>query len=263
MDKNIYQNKNIIELKNIYFSYKENEPFFENISIGFEKGDFISILGPNGSGKTTLLNLINATLYPDKGDIFINGVNIRNLKRKNIARIISFLPQFLPDQIPFTVFEIILMGRYPHKKIFQSYDSIDLEIVNKYLKFLDLYNLKDEYFSNLSGGEKRRVMLVQSLVQETEIIMLDEPDSFLDINHKVEVYSFLEKLNKELGKTIIVISHDFNLAFKYSKKMMILNRGKVVLYGKTKSSVNKEIIDRVFNTDIKILKIDGNPVIIY
>lgn len=253
----------IIEIKNLDFSYKGFIPLFAGFSVNFKKGDFVSILGPNGSGKTSLMYLINGTLLPDNGKILINGKNIKKIKRINLAKIISFLPQFLPDTIPFTVFEIVLMGRFPHKKVFESYTEKDIEIVNKYIEFLDLVELKDKYFSNLSGGEKRRVMLAQSLVQETEVIFLDEPDSFLDINHKIEVYSFLEKLNKELGKTIIVISHDLNLALKYSKKILILNKGKLVLYGPTVSSIKKEIIDSIFNTDIKILNIDGNPVIVY
>ena len=220
--------KKIIEVKNLTFAYENEQNLFDNLSVKFYKNDFVSIIGPNGSGKSTLLNLIAGVLLPKKGEIVIINKNINMLKRKDIAKKISFLPQILPESIPFTVFDIVLMGRYPHKNIFEQYTEEDIERVNYYLKFLDLIELKAQLFQNLSGGEKRRVMLAQALTQETDIIFLDEPDAFLDINHKMELYSFLEKLNNELGKTVIVISHDLNLALKYSKRIMVLKKGKIV-----------------------------------
>lgn len=252
-----------IYLKNISFSYpKEEKKLFENFNLSIKEKDFLSIIGPNGSGKTTIFKLIIKEYMPDEGLIYLKSKELKNWKRKEVAKFVSYLPQKIPLDINFNVIDYVVMGRYPYKEIFEDYNSKDYEIALDYLEKLDIKGIKDKNFSNLSGGEQRRVMLAQALVSESNVLLLDEPDSFLDIAHKKEFYEILEFLNKEEGKTIVVISHDLQLAFSYSKRICGIKDGKLWFIDEIEN-IDDNLISELFNTKIKTYRFDGKTGLLY
>jgi len=256
--------KEIIKINNLSFKYPNSENLvLNNISINIYENDFICLLGKNGSGKTTLAKLISGNLIQSENNILVYNKLIKEYSKKDLSKIISYLPQNLPENIPFSVIKIILMGRYPYKNIFENYNLDDISISKKYLKLLDLEILENKNFDDLSGGEKRRVLLAQTLVSESNIIILDEPEAFIDIPHKISLYESLKYFNEKLNKTIIVISHDLNLALKYSKRLIFLSNNKVYFDISEKDKIDKNIIKTIFDIDVNILKINNNPYIIY
>jgi len=243
-----------LSIKQITFSYPgDDRTLFKNFNLNIDEKDFLSIIGPNGSGKTTIFKLIIKEFSPCEGSIYLKAKELKNWKRKEIAKLVSYLPQKIPIDINFNVIDYVVMGRYPYKEIFEDYSSNDFDIALSYLDKLDIKNIKDKSFSNLSGGEQRRVMLAQALVSESSILLLDEPDSFLDISHKKEFYEILSYLNKEEGKTIAVISHDLQLAFSYSKKICGIKEGNLCFL-EQREKLSDEKISQLFNTEIKTYK---------
>ncbi|MCX8058661.1 MAG: ABC transporter ATP-binding protein [Spirochaetes bacterium] len=257
-------NNFLIEINNLSFKYQNSEHFIlKEINLKIEQNNFISILGKNGSGKTTLAKLIAGNLENYIGDILINGKNLRNIQRKELSKIVSYLPQIIPENIPFSVFNLILMGRYPYRNLFENYNNEDINIAKKYLKLLDLENYKNNLFDQLSGGEKRRVLLAQTLSSESQILILDEPEAFIDIPHKISLYNYLKILNEKYNKTIILISHDLNLAFKYSKRIIFIAENRIFYDIENPEKLDKNIIRNIFNIEVQILKIDNRPYLIY
>ncbi len=250
-------------IDNITFFYSiESGILLDHLSLRIENNDFISIVGPNGSGKTTVLKLIIKEFNPVSGNIYLKNKDLKNWKRKEIAKEISYLPQKIPSDINFNVLDYVVMGRYPYKEIFEDYNSKDYEIALNYIEKLEISNIKDKNFSNLSGGEQRIVMLAQALTSESEILLLDEPDSYLDIGHKKEFYEILKFLNQHEFKTIVAISHDLQLAFSYSKKICGIKNGKISFIENTFEITDKQITD-LFSSKINIYRKDGKTAIIY
>lgn len=256
-------NKEILYLENINFSYiKDEKELFKNFSLKIEERDFISIIGPNGSGKTTIFKLIIKELSPLSGQIFLKSKEIKHWKRKEIAKIISYLPQKIPVNLNYNVLDYVVMGRYPYKEIFEDYNHQDYDIAESYLKMLDIGDIKDRSFSNLSGGEQRRVMLAQALTSQSQILLLDEPDSFLDIGHKKEFYEILSFLNKDERKTIITISHDLQLAFSYSKKICGIKNGKISFI-ENQNNISEKLLSDLYGTDLFIYKDKDRIAVVY
>lgn len=255
--------KPLLLIDNIFFSYsKEDKTLFSNFFLRIEENDFISIVGPNGSGKTTILKLLIKEFLPDNGFIYLKSKDLKHWKRKDLAKEMSYLPQKIPSEINFNVLDYVVMGRYPHKELLEDYNAEDYNIALNYLKKLDIINIKNKNFSFLSGGEQRIVMLAQALTTESSMLLLDEPDSFLDIAHKKEFYDILKYLNKEENKTIIAISHDLQIAFSYSKKICGIKNGKIIFVEETRN-ISESMISKLFETKINIYKDKDKMAIVY
>lgn len=242
-----------LEVKNLKFGY-ERELILKDISFNVEKGKFISIIGPNGSGKSTLLKNLNRIFTPREGKVAVESVDINRIKTKELAKKIALVPQNTIIDYEFTVEEIVLMGRYPHKRRFQREDDDDYKIVKEALEMTNTLHLKDRIITEISGGERQRVIIAKALAQNPSIILLDEPTSHLDINHQMEILSLLRKLNKEKGTTIVVVIHDINLASRYSDEVIMLNEGKIIGIGSPEKVITKENIEFAYNIKVAIEK---------
>ncbi|MBC8433041.1 MAG: ABC transporter ATP-binding protein [Desulfobacterales bacterium] len=219
-----------IDINHISCSYG-NLPILKNLSFSVQKGDFFIVIGPNGSGKTTLMKVISGILKPQKGNLEILGRPLRGYTRKALAKTVAFVPQMVSADFPFTVIEVILMGRSPHLGILGLEQEIDLEIAKQAIAFTGVEHLANRKMDQLSGGELQRVFLARAICQEPQIMLLDEPTASLDLAHQGKIMDLMEKLKKEKGVTIVMVSHDVNLAAMYADRLLLLKDGKIVSCG--------------------------------
>jgi iron complex transport system ATP-binding protein len=250
------ENKNILSVRNLSFSYNHRK-VLDDISFNVEEGETISILGPNGAGKSTLVNLISGVLDGYEGMIEVGGKDIRKLSSDDIARIVGVVPQYAYPAFDFTVHEIVSMGRYAYTSRFKAEGKEDLDVVSKAMDKTKILPLSKRRFSELSGGEKQRVIVAQVLAQNSPVLLLDEPTSHLDINFQIEFMNLFLGLNKNENKTIIGIFHDINLAIQNSEKIMLLKDGRIFNYGSVEEVITRSNIKSVFGSDVFVGR---NPV---
>jgi len=241
----------ILQADQISFSYN-GLPVLSDVLFDVEKGDFLGLIGPNGSGKTTLLKLIDGLLQPDRGSIRLNGTSIRKMKRADLAKIIAVVPQALPSIFPFTVREVVLMGRTPHLGRWRFEGGRDMAIVEGAMRKTDILDLADRRMNRLSGGEFHRVLIARALAQEPHILLLDEPTAYLDIRHQVDFFDLLHSLNSEQGLTVIAVTHDINLASLYCNRIALLKEGQIEAIGHPDDVVTEEKIQAVYDTPVMI-----------
>ncbi|MFC1725910.1 ABC transporter ATP-binding protein [candidate division KSB1 bacterium] len=250
-------NNKIIECKNIDFLYQDR-PVINSLDLEIERGNYTAIIGPNGSGKTTLLKLLCGILKPDKGEIFIKGEKINSYHRKELAKILTYVPQETSINFPYTVGEIVLMGRTPYISPFETESKEDIQKVEEAMNSAEIWNLKDRYYDQLSSGEKQRVVLASALAQEPEILLLDEPTSNMDPKYRKIFLSILRKLS---DKTIIFVSHNLNLTFNSFENIIIVNKGKIEYSGEKSGLLTNGILSRVFETEFLIEQKNGKILI--
>lgn len=241
----------LINVNNI--SYKiNNKEILSNISLNIKKGDFISIIGPNGAGKTTFIKLITNLLPSSTGDVFIDGLNVKSYKKKELAKLISYIPQATNIDYDFTVEEIVLMGRLPYLTIFDDYSAEDYQCIYSAMQSLDVLHLKHRNISTLSGGELQRVFLARAIAQSAKILVLDEAMSELDIGHQISIINCLKKLQKEKQLTIISVMHDINIAFQFFDSSIVLQNGKLIALGNNFEIITEKLLKDVFNINTTI-----------
>lgn len=242
-----------LQVQNLKFGYKK-DLVLKDISFNIQKGKFVSIIGPNGSGKSTILKLLNHLYSPKKGEILVEGKNIDSFKKRELARKIALVPQDTILDFDFTVEDVVLMGRHPYKKRFQKEDDKDNWIVEEALEMTNTLHLKDKLITEISGGERQRVIIARALAQNPSIILLDEPTSHLDINHQIEILNLLKQLNEEKGTTIVVVIHDVNLASRYSDQIIMVNHGEIIEMGNPEDVITRKNIEEAYNLEVVIEK---------
>ncbi|GAA0501326.1 ABC transporter ATP-binding protein [Salinibacillus aidingensis] len=232
----------------------------KNVSFQVNKGTCMAIIGPNGSGKSTLLKMISGLLPPTAGEVKFENKNILHQKQKSIARKMAVLSQDGLPASPISVFDTVLMGRYPHLKWYQREREHDIQLVNDVLELTGLSHLKDQLLDTLSGGEKQRVAIAKAMVQEPEILLLDEPTTFLDIGHQVNVLELVKRWQHQTGLTVVMVLHDLNLAAQYSDELILLNHGVIEKVGTSEEVIQKDILQKVYETVPEIVRHPKNQV---
>jgi iron complex transport system ATP-binding protein len=234
-----------------------NNQVIDNLSFSIDSG-ILAILGLNGIGKTTLLRSIAGLLKIKKGTIQINNTNISNLTRNEIAKLISFVPQEYSSIFDYTVEEMILFGRTPYIKTFDLPGSNDYKIVNTIMREMNIESLKYRMFNELSGGEKRLVLISMTLAQNSEIVLFDEPTSFLDIKNSILIINKIKELVTEFKKTIIISMHDINESILFADKVLMLCSSYNYKFGKVNEMINKENLFELYKTNFDInMRADG------
>lgn len=236
-----------ISVKHISLSYDVNE-ILKDIFMEIDSNEFIGIIGPNGSGKSTLLKCIYRVLKPNKGCIMLDGKPLHKMSYKNSAKNIAVVAQHNYYNFDFSVKEVVLMGRTPHKKLMEKDNSKDYEIVNNALCMVGMQKFADRSFSTLSGGEQQRVILARALTQQTPCLILDEPTNHLDIKHQLQ----LLKIVKNLNITVISAIHDLNIAAMFCDKIYVLNEGKIVKSGIPKEVLTTDLIREIYQVESEI-----------
>lgn len=240
--------KNAIKTKDLKVGY-DKKVIIEDLNLTIEKGKVTSIIGSNGCGKSTLLKSIGRILKKEKGDILIFDNNMDNMKSKEIAEKLAILSQnpTAPQQLK--VEELVSYGRYPHRININKLSQKDKEKIMWSLKVTNTFEFKDRELSDLSGGQRQRVWLAMALAQETDILLLDEPTTFLDMCHQLEVLNIIRNLNLRHGCTIIMVLHDINHAAKYSDFIVAMKEGRILYKDKPSSIMNKKVLKDIYNID--------------
>lgn len=238
-----------LQIKNLKFAYNDKE-ILKNINLRFNTGYFYSVIGPNGSGKSTLLKNIAKIVSPEENSIMIDNKDITKMNKKELSKIISVIPQEINIDYDFTVYDIVLMGRNPYKNFFQDFNTNDREIARKYMKETNTWELRDKLITELSGGEKQRVIAARALAQEADIILLDEPTSHLDLQYQIEFLKIFRNLKKD--KIIIAVLHDLNLSSLFSDQIILINSGKIIDKGIPSEVISTKNIKDVYNLSVEI-----------
>lgn len=252
VNENIQKNKCIIEFDDVSVGYNKKNCIVKNFSTQILMGDFVSIIGPNGSGKSTILKALFNLVTINSGSIKLNNKNIKSYKKKELAKNISFVPQITNFPSDVTVYEFVMMGRYPYGNAINSDKINDKKIVLESIEKVGLSGFEHHYINNLSGGQQQRALIALSLAQDTEIIVLDEPTNHLDIKMQLEVMKILEQLNKQSLKTIIMVVHDINHGLKFSNKVIVMKNGFKVSEGKICETINNNLIKQVFDVNSEL-----------
>lgn len=251
----------MLDIKNLHYSFGDRE-ILSGIDLHVGKGGFYALMGANGSGKTTMLRCMGHLLNIPDNTVFIGNTDINTLSSRQVARQIAYVAQQSTSDVDFSAFEIVLMGRNPYQSRLQNESHKDWEIVEECMKQTNTWHLRFSSLSQMSGGERQRVMIARALAQQTPILLLDEPLSNLDIAHQFEILNILARINKEHDKTIILIIHDLNLALKHCPQLLLLNNGKIIFNGKTSDGLRRDNIRTVFGVDSSLETIGGEPFIL-
>jgi len=254
----------MIKFENVTLAYR-NQEVIKNLSLDFEAGEFCALIGPNGAGKSTLLKSVVKFLEPTTGKIFLDEKPLTLWKHKKLAQRIALIPQDFQLQFDYKVQDLVLTGRFPYLGYWQNYSQKDRQIVEKILRELDLFSMRNKMFSQLSGGEKQRVSIARALVQETEIILMDEAFANLDINHQLEIMKILSQINREQKKLVILVSHNLNLASDYCERIIMLKEGKLIADGSPHEIINMKTIKKLFDAEFDIIEnpISHRPNLVY
>jgi iron complex transport system ATP-binding protein len=241
----------LLNVDNVSFKYGEQ---WVLRGIGFEvaKGDFLGIIGPNGSGKTTLLRVIDGILTPQEGAVLLEGTEIGKLRREALARSVAVVPQYSALAFPFSVEEVVLMGRAPHLGRWRFEGDEDYRIARKAMEMTDTLGLGARDMESLSGGERQRVLIARALAQEPRLMLLDEPTAFLDIRHQVDFFDRIRSLNRDRGLTIIAVTHDINLAAHYCDRIILLKDGRIEATGPVEAVITEEHIRKAYETKVMV-----------
>jgi iron complex transport system ATP-binding protein len=227
-----------------------------DVSVEVGAGEVLGILGPNGSGKSTLLNLMDGIFAPQTGDVLVQGIPIRSLGRNEVARRIAMVSQEHHFRFPFSVLQVVLMGRFAHLKGLQFEGREDLDVVRGALQATHSLELADRPIHELSGGERQRVLIARALAQEPKLILLDEPTSFLDLKYKREIFRLIGRLSGEKRLGVVVVSHDIDLVAQYCSRVVMLKEGAVYSMGEPGQVITSRNIESVFECPVHV---DENP----
>ncbi|WP_346884605.1 ABC transporter ATP-binding protein [Clostridium sp. UBA4395] len=240
-----------ISVRNLSVAYEDNL-IIDDMNLSIPKGKISIIIGANGCGKSTLLKTIARVIKPKNGDIFINEKDIKIQKEKYIATQVAFLPQGPVCPSGITVKELVAFGRFPHQKLIGGLKAHDKEIIDWAIEETGLTDFADREIENLSGGQRQRAWIAMTLAQETDIIMLDEPTTYLDMSYQLEVLQVLEKLNKEKNITIIMVLHELNNACRFASNIIGLKKGKVICQGTPMEAITKGNLKEIYGIHGKL-----------
>jgi iron complex transport system ATP-binding protein len=245
----------MLELEHVDFNYGTSR-VLENVTCVISVAEFVAIIGPNGAGKSTVLKVIDGLLQP-QGRVLLDKKLLSSYSRKHLARQIAYLPQDTEFTFAYTVDEVVRMGRFPHLKGIGYYSPYDEQIIERVLTLMEVEDFRDRSFNELSGGEKQRVLIASALAQEPKILLLDEPTTALDLHHQIAIYQILKEQQQSKNLTIIIVTHDINLAAQYCNRMILLHQGKILSDGKPDDVLDFKLLQNTFGVKVYI---DINPI---
>lgn len=255
------QEKPAMEVKELSFAYGDNK-VLKNTSLVIKRGKVTTIMGANGCGKSTLFSLMTKNLVPRKGKVLLNGKNIQNLHLTDFAKRVSIVHQYNSSSDDITVERLVSYGRTPHMKMLGGRSKEDERLVRWAMEVTNLIKYRDREVSKLSGGQRQRVWIAMALAQNTEILFLDEPTTYLDIRYQIEILQLIRKLNREYGITIVMVLHDINQAICFSDQVIGLKDGKVVVEGMPDQVITTESLRQLYGIDLGVATVEGRKFVL-
>ena len=239
-------------------------PVLREVTATIAPHSITTIIGPNGCGKSTLLKCLARVLPVQAGTITVAGHDVQTIKRRELARLLSFLPQAPDCPAGLRVADLVARGRHPHQSFFHQWSPRDDTVVHRALAQAGISHLADRFTDALSGGQRQRVWLAMILAQDTDTIVLDEPTTYLDLSAAIDVLRLITQLKQELGRTIIMVAHDLNLAARYSDELIVMNQGRIIAHGTPHDVITPELLRDAFTLEAQILPdpITGGPLIV-
>lgn len=253
---------NVFDIKDLTFSYGTNE-VIKGLDLSIKQGKVTTLIGANGCGKSTLFNLITKNLRPQRGEIRLEGKDISQVKLKDFARQVAIVHQYNTAPADISVEKLVAFGRTPYHGFGSlSNSEEDEEKIKRALEITNTEKLKDKAVAQLSGGQKQRVWIAMALAQDTKILFLDEPTTYLDIRYQLQILKLVRKLNKEYGMTVIMVLHDINQSLYYSDEIVAMKDGRITAQGKPEEIITSELIKNVYDVELGISAVNGKPFVL-
>lgn len=253
----------LLKADNIVAGY-DKKIIIDGINITIPRNKISVIIGANGCGKSTLLKTLSRLIQPASGKILLDEENLSDIAPKQLAKILGLLPQSPVAPEGITVADLVGRGRFPYQSFFKGLGKTDYEAVEEALEIMGITDLANHSLDELSGGQRQRVWIAMALTQETDILLLDEPTTFLDISYQVEILDLLTDLNRKRGTTIVMVLHDINLSARYADHLFALHRGKLISEGAPSDIITVALIKQVFNLDCEVIcdPVSNSPFIV-
>lgn len=253
-----------ISVANLRVGYTPDRPVISDLSLNIPGRQVTTIIGPNGCGKSTLLRAIGRLIPSQGGEVHLGDTDIGSMKRKDIAKTIGVLPQSPIAPPGLIVSDLVSRGRHPHQSWIRQWSSSDEEEVNAALEMTDVAELADRSVDSLSGGQRQRVWISMVLAQHTDVLFLDEPTTYLDLAHSIEVLDLVNRLRRDLDRTVIMVLHDLNLAIRYSDNLVVMRDGDLFATGRPEEIITSELLKEVFELDASVIEdpVVGGPLIV-
>ncbi len=251
----------VMEVRGVNFSYGKNQ-ILRELDLIIKEKSITTIMGANGCGKSTLFSLMTKNLEPDSGRVFIRGRNLKNISLKDFATKVAIVQQYNDAPGDITVRQLVSFGRTPHITFLGEGEKEDEEKIAWAMEVTGISEYSEREISRLSGGQKQRAWIAMALAQDTKILFLDEPTTYLDVRYQVEILELIKSLNENFGLTIIMVLHDINQALHYSDEIIGLHQGRVKVEGKPSDAINKESISLLYGIDLDVMEINGKKVVL-
>ncbi|HEX7055647.1 MAG TPA: ABC transporter ATP-binding protein [Bacilli bacterium] len=253
----------MIRVENVSYGIGK-QTVLRHASFHVQQGECFGIIGPNGSGKTTLLKLISGRLRPVSGEIYLDGKQVCAFKQKELAKKVAMLAQEALPPHPLTVYDAVMMGRFPHLGFWNMESRRDIAIAEQILERLELMPFKHSYLNELSGGERQRVAIARAMAQQPGILLLDEPTTYLDIGLQKRILDAVQSWRRESGLTVLMVIHDLNLAAIYCDRLLVISGGKQIMLGSADQVMREDVINQVYGTQTKVVQhpVTGVPQIL-
>lgn len=251
----------VMEVRGLSFAYGRNR-VLKDTSFAVREGQITTVMGANGCGKTTLFNLMTKNLVPGRGGVFLRGRNIQNLNLKEFAKQVSIVHQYNTSADDITVERLVSFGRTPHRKMMQGKSREDERLVEWAMEVTNVEKYRDREVSRLSGGQRQRVWIAMALAQNTKILFLDEPTTYLDIRYQIETLELVRRLNREYGITIVMVLHDINQSIHFSDRVIGLKDGRIAAEGAPEDVITAECIRDLYGISLEVEKVRGRKFVL-
>jgi iron complex transport system ATP-binding protein len=235
-----------------------NDWVLDGLTFEVRPGEILGVLGPNGSGKSSLLKILAKVLRQQEGSVKLFGRELIGMPQHDVARSVALVPQESPIAFPFSITEMVLMGRFPHHRRNIGLSGLgwegpeDIRTAEAAMRETDVLHLAHRSITDVSGGERQRAVIARALTQEPKVLLLDEPTAFLDLHHQLDICSILRRLNEERGLTVVLVSHDLNLASQYCDRLLLLDRGRTVRLGSPEEVMTPEVLEEVYRCRVLV-----------
>lgn len=247
----------ILRARDVHFAYPGGRPVLRGVDLNAREGELLCILGPNGSGKTTLLKCLLGLLRPSGGAIQVAGRNLRAYRALDLAQVVSYVPQTARAAFPFTVAQIVMMGRTPHMSRLGLPSELDRRVSRAAMEMTGVTEFARRELDTLSGGEQQTVMIARALAQQPRLMLLDEPTSHLDVKHQLDIHRLMSKLAHEWGMAVVCVSHDVNMAGRFADRLVLLSQGRCVAAGAPAEVIRADVLEAVYQVRVRLMDVGG------